>query len=548
MEKPPEFLTEFTKEESPKERQETAKKIKAKRAEYFDQKKVLDEQLEVIEKLKEKLAELNTSGLDKLKNYFQIRKLRVDLTTGEEKRDELKGREEETQPALQEARQMLDNFYENQKRKWAKSEYTKEDITNYFFEEHLASLSLEDYSLLLKRFPGQMVAHVTRQGIRDHTGHMYHTAGEGAFTDGFMKIVEDGRLRSPLSVHLIEDEKEEAIARYLNLGKARDKGEVLKFLGRLTDNSGTGQGDGGSYADRMAIHFAAEEVADSYYGSEKGNEIFVAYPSAHVASQYFFRGQLNQDGGGYWNDQWVWANEEKGMDLNAGLVFIPKEAKVGKETGSRYELDEYKNPIENAEFQQAMRKMVDSPDFDNFADQVVEIILANKNNQELLNKLEPLRQKIEKGFGITDSRLQSALLSYNSMNHLKLQKKTEQEGKRDPFNSIEEEIKRILEDAGLLYKEASETISSQEFWESYFARDPTKRPSKIVYYEGSDPTEALRDWRTHYGGRRANKFWNEGHMGFPEKQVATNSPEATAGLDRFRSLAEKVIEDYFAEK
>ena len=130
-----------------------------------------------------------------------------------------------------------------------------------------------------------MVTHVTRQGIRDHIGMIYHSAGEGAYVDGFMKMVEDGRLRSPLGVYLVESEKEQAIAKFLHLDSYKTKEEALNQLAALTDAR---QGEAGDYADRMAVHFATEEVADTYYGSEKGNEIFVAYPP-HILLAILFQ-------------------------------------------------------------------------------------------------------------------------------------------------------------------------------------------------------------------------------------------------------------------
>lgn len=586
MEKPPQFIKEFSKEESPEERQQAAQEIKAKRAEHFAEKsaqterqgelqqatgereRALTEQLEAVSKLENEITELSTSRLGKILNYFQLRKLRADIVGGQKTYDELKQQQdteiseqqgiseklesEETPPALQEAKAMLGNFYKGQKEKWENSEYTKEDITKYFSEENLASLSPEDYAVLLKRFPREMVAHVTRQGIRDHIGMIYHSAGEGAYVDGFMKMVEDGRLRSPLGVYLVEDEKEQAIAKFLHLDSFKSKEEALNHLATLTNAR---QGEAGSYADRMAVHFATEEVADTYYGSEKGNEIFVAYPSAYIASQYYFSGQLNESGGGYWNDQWVWANEERGMDLNAGLVFIPEEAKVDKKTGSRYELDENRNPVKNSEYQTAFRKVADSVDFHNFANQVMEITgKLNQHwdepnllpkNRELLEKLEPFRQRLEQEFGITDQRLQRAILDYHNLFSLDIQKKNQEEGKEDSFSSVDSVIEGAMKQEGILFSEAKDTTSSKEFWEAHFAENPTKRPSKIVYYKGADPTSALWQWRKEHGiGKKAE----DKDVGFSERHVERSAPQAIAGLDRFKALSEKVIEDYFTQK
>lgn len=580
MEKTPRFIKEFSKEKSHQEREQTARDIKEKRVEYFVGKKdlserqtrlqesienqelILKERLKNIDNLNDQISEITNSGLTKILNYFKLKKLQADLVVGQKTYEELKQQqdldkteqlslseklEDEKNPlVMQESKKILDNFYQNQKEKWVQKEYSKEDIAKYFSEEHLSSLSLEDYVLLLKRFPREMVAHVTRQGVRDHIGMMYHTAGEGEYAEGFLKMVEDGRLRSPLGVYLTENEKEKAITRFLRLDNFENKDEALGHLATLTDVQ---QYESGSYADRMAIHFATEEVADSYYGSEKGNEIFIAYPSAFIASQYYFNGQLKEGNSGYWNDQWIWANEEHGIDLNAGLIFIPEEARVDKNTGSRYELDENKNPIKNLEYLNILKKVFASDDFDDFAKQVMEITgkLSKKDEQnllpselELFNKLEPFRQKLENNYGIKDRRLQNSIFDYHTLLSL-TGLKNEPVSTHSPESVIEES----LEKSGILFTEAKNTISSKQFWEEYFAKNQSKRPSKIIYYKGEDPTGALRQWRKEQGIDKTTKDEN---LGFSERSISRDAPQAVAGLSRFKNLAEKIIEDYFAKK
>ena len=585
MEKPPQFIREFSKEISPEERQQLAQEIETKRAKYFAKKyaqtesqreiqqstsereRVLTEKFEMISKLENKIAELSISRLGKVLNYFQLRKLQADISIGQRTYEQLKQEQdieinkeqeisrklelEETSPEMQEIRTMLDDFYKGQKEKWAESKYTKEDITKYFSEENLASLSLEDYALLLKRFPREMVTHVTRQGIRDHLGHVYHTVGEGAYTDNFMKMVEDGRLRSPLGIYLTENKKEQAIAEFLHLNTFENKEEAMNHLATF---AGTKQKESGGYADSMAVHFATEEVADVYYGSEKNNEIFIAYPSAYIASQYYFSGQLTESGGGYWNDQWVWANEEKGMDLNAGLIFIPGEVKVDRKTGSRYELDENKNPVKNSKYQAALRRVVDSADFHDFANQVMKItgkldLYQNESNlsskdRELLEKLEPFRQKLEQEFDITDRRLQSALLRYGNLFRINAQKENQEKGKGTQFSPVDSEIENALQNEGILFLEAKDMISSKEFWETHFTKNPEKRPSKVVYYKGADPTDALLQWRKKQGITKKTEGEN---IGFSERHIKRDMPQAIVGLDRFGTLAEKVIKKYFED-
>ena len=589
MEKEPQFIRRFSKEQSAEERRRVAQEIKARRAEHFAQKRAnlqrqnvlqetiserersMAEKLNEIRALENEIEKISRSTLSKLLRYFELRKKQADLIVGRRTYEELKRQQEkaiselqtisgqlssrEIPPVLQEAGEILRNFYKRQKERWANSEYTKEDITKYFTEERLASLSIDDYALLLRRFPSEMVAHVTRQGIRDHFGHIFHSVGVGRYADGFMKMVEDGRLRSPLGVYLVESAKEEAIAKFLSLDRFETKEEAVAYLDRMTNPQF--QGEPGSYVDRTAIHFATEEVADTYYGSEKGNEIFIVYPSAFIASQYYFHGQLTEGGGGYWNDQWIWANEERGMDLNAGIVFIPEEARVDRNTGSRYKLDENKNPIINTEYKLALRRVIDSPDFYDFADRVMGITGHFKANwdldelnqtqydRQLLQQLEPFRQRLEQEFKITDPRLQFAIFDYQTLLSLKLKKKSEERGKEDPFRGVDSVIEGILSNMGILYEEAEDTISSKEFWENYFNTHPDKRPAHIVYYKGKDPTGALYEWRKKHG---IIKKAGSKELGFKERMVQRNSPEATVGLERFKTIALRVIEDYFDAK
>lgn len=554
--------------------------IKAKRQEYFtkieldekekleaekisnEKEKILNEELERVNNLKNEISRLSESGLTKLLNYFELKKLQADLAIGQKTYEELKRQRDlgltgeknsleksnnnESPTLLQKTQSIVNEFYSAQEKKWEESEYQKEDIEKYFSEENLSSLSLEEYILLLKRFPSEMVAHVTRQGIRDHVGHMYHQAGIDEYADGFKRMADDGRLRSPLGVYLVEEEKEKAIAKFLHLDVIPNKEEALENLNLMTDPINEPRG---SYIDRMAIHFATEEVADCFYGSEKGNEIFIIYPSAHVASNYYFDGQLNAAGGAQWNDQWVWANEEKGMDLNAGIVFIPEKANVDRETGSRYELDKEKKPIQNIEYISAVRKLVDSDYFDDFAKQAMEVTgKISGDYKEIVSneKLKPLLQKLEQEFNIVDPRLQGAVFNYQALFSFSVAKENEKPAGEFNPHSINSEIEEALKREGIFFKETTNEISSKEYWESYFEKNIKSKPKHIVYYQGDDPTAALNVWREQNG---LNKKAVDNSIGFSEHRATEFIiPQATAGMDRFKTLAEKVINDYYPEK
>ncbi len=566
MSEAPKFIREFSKEKFSKDRTEKAKQIRNKRSDCFLNKKLdqeeiskldketekgektLSEQLKNIEETKDKIEQLSVSGLGKVLNYFKLKKLKADAILGENSYEELKNQQDikidekkllalkienkKTYPGFEDAKIMLDNFYKEQEREWANSEYTEEDMCKYFSEEYLSSLSLQDYILLLRRFPGEMVTHITRQGVRDHVGHMYHTSGKGDYSDGFTQIIEDGRLRSRLGTCLVNDAKDKEIIKFLKLDEIKTEQDALKTLNAFTNPEKQYQPGAGSYADAMAIHFATEEVADAYYGSEKGNEIFIAYPSALIATQYYFKGQLIVKENGYHNDQWVWANEERGLDLNAGVVFIREDAKVNRSSGSRYELDDNKNPIINQKNIDIVKKVFSSPKIK----EIIKTIRFYGNyDEENRENLETFRKQLKDYFKIDDDQLQKAIL--NSIYDLSdYNEEGEKEGHQ---NTI---IEQALRSHGIFYAEAKDAITSKEFWENYFTKRPKKKPSKIVYYKGGDPTEALYRWREDNG--IINNVKDRDF--FEAKKIPEKSSKGTVGINRFRTLAEKVIKEYYS--
>jgi hypothetical protein len=95
------------------------------------------------------------------------------------------------------------------------------------------------------------------------------------------------------------------------------------------------------------------------------------------------------------------------------------------------------------------------------------------------------------------------------------------------------------------YELAEDTVSSQEYWDTYFQENPGQRPSKVVYYKGGDPSRALNEWREKNG---IVKRTEDPTYGFSEHNIADNSAEANEGKDRLASFARKVIDDCFPEK
>lgn len=552
MEKPPQFLKDFSKKQSPDERQQAAEEIRAKRSEHFAQSKQeaerqteLQRRLAEIQALDTEIEELSTTKLAGIKNFFKLRGLKAELRQGTAATEALQ-KESETavdSGGLEEARQMLDRFWVGQKDKWAEAPYDKQEMVELFDEKHLESLSLPDYALLLKRFPGEMVCHVTRHGIRDHVSH--HDAGGDEYSDNFQKVLADGRLRSPLAIWLMEENKEAALAEFLRLDQQPDENEALLYLNDKV--SPDRQSLPGSYADKTAIHFAVEAVASDYYGSENGNEIFFAFPSAQIASQYFFEGHHGVAGSEatndmLWNDLFVWTQEEKGMSLNAGLVFIPRDTPVDKQTGSRYALDKDKRPILNQAHIDKVKEVINSPNFAEFAGAAVKILgkfnqdwtdeeMVDVPNEVARQDLEPYRRRLETDLGVTDRRLQRAILDYSLLHELSYAPER-----------TDGAIEKNLRQQGIYFQAAADTVPAQEFWENYFASHPEQSPSKVVYYPEKNPTQGLYNWRRKQG---LTKRSPKADMGFPEKEVPRYSPPAMAGRDRFYDLAREVIEKHY---
>ena len=367
MESNPKFIKDFSKEESSQERDQLAKKIKDTRAEYF-RSKDSNPELDQVQETKDIIEKISAFLPAKIIDFLRYMKVKSSMP------ENVKQEESQTvnlSESMKEAKKAIDEFYTKQKNKWAVSPYSKEDIVQYFSPEHLASLSLEEYILLLRRFPSQMITHVTRQGIRDHVGAVNHHAGMNKLWNGFKDVVEDGALKSSFAIHVTDNAKEEAIVNFLNL-KNKTREEAVRDIDYIVGEDT--QNHHGSFADRRSVHFATEEVADIHYGAETGNEIFFAYPSALIASQYVFSGQLTEANGGYHNNLWVFADEKGGLNLDVGLVFIPKDVQVDPETGSKYELNENLEPIENSELVDVIHKVVSLDGFKEFAKQYRDIL------------------------------------------------------------------------------------------------------------------------------------------------------------------------------
>ncbi|MCK9379020.1 MAG: hypothetical protein M0P97_02655 [Candidatus Moranbacteria bacterium] len=541
MEQQPKFIKDFSKEESPEERNRLAQEIREKRTKYFEDKKSIESQeqekseaVKQLETLKGQIESYSdASFLIKIKDFFAIKKIEREFQSQLGKQTSIEeelGKSITGRQDLDETKLMVADFYADAKKKWAESPYTKEDIAQNFTEEHLSSLSTDDYVELLKRFPGEMLTHVTRHGVRDHANLGNHQKGLGEYNNALDVVLQKKELRSAIGIALQENTKEDAIAKFLQLDNCQDRDSAL---GRIQGKFKAGIiGDPHAFADSTAIHLAAEEVADSFYGSEKGNEIFFTFPSAMIASQYEFSGNLSSVSNS--NDQFIWPDIEKGLPLDAGIAFIPEDAKVDPENGSRYHLDQDKKTTPSEGIQEVLKaRFGDKPGF------VQDLV----RKAEAVDNLEPAEQiekikEVFKDYGIENMDAAKCLVDKNLRRKL-----IEVWGSEDEQNKYENILLKHFQDGGLSpYKLAENTVSSNQYWEDYFKQHPESKPKHIVYYTGGDPTKALNEWRLKNGILKRS---GESNMGFAENEASKKTKNEDETQQRFVSIARNLVDKRF---
>ncbi|MBT6142896.1 hypothetical protein HOH51_00100, partial [bacterium] len=252
-------------------------------------------------------------------------------------------------------------------------------------------------------------------------------------------------------------------------------------------------------------------------------------------NKYKYSGQLNSSGGGYWNDQWVWQKEMQGMDLNAGIVFLPENARVSQESGSRYFLTEDKKPV----FNQVLRDTLHSLFLnENFRNKFIKYYNDFQNLGWSDDYLKP--HKIDEFLafmnenGVHADNLDLFIILSNKVEFVDWSTESE----------IDTFIVNLMRDAGLYFETVSNTVSSREFWEDYFERNPESRPNKIVYYDVSlSPSDALCSWQKRFGLTKTHK---SADLGKPESLVERSSVDANEGGAAFRQLVREIADEHFA--
>ncbi|MDO4612283.1 MAG: hypothetical protein Q4B29_02375 [Candidatus Saccharibacteria bacterium] len=437
----------------------------------------------------------------------------------------------------------------------------------------LSELSTEEYLKLWRQLNPFYVTHVTRQGVRDHSAMIYHSVGVGDFHDGMTAILADGKvLKSPAGATGLDPEvSKEGVAKCLEKwvfnqdedppqkSENGDRRTITRIVDTLPINAGMAAAD--HWGDRRAIHFAQHTVLDDYYGGESENEAFFVFPTDVVASQCLFGGHMHKGlttaqvkSERKWNDLFVWAEDDK-IPVDAGLTFLPKSTRVDPKTGSRYASTENPNGeltvVKDEDKITAFVEFVEGIDGEMSPEELSERalrILGNISGD----------QKQDLYFELGD------FIKYGIGNNLYIS--DEERAKMTGEDIRKRSIREFLASRQLDLKVAEDTVTAEEYWESYFDEHPEQRPAHIIYYDG-DPTRAVndllakngileeigsslydRDFEQKMTGRGDSSKRDGGMLGFQDhfvEDTGSNDPRIQAGHEKFNQLAREVIAEHY---
>lgn len=509
---------------------------------------------EIIEQKRREIAEILMSPVFKLKSLLRmsqadeekIRQLTAEIEDAE--------RENRTQNSIvgelkQDAREVLTRYYEQM----AFLPLSNEEKRKYLDPEILRTLTLDQYIALWRRLNPYFLAHVTRQGFRDHNATIYHSGYLDEFTGGFKQLLgADRNLLPPLAVEGLVNRNRDTIKNILSEWEllAETEEEALK---RWHDHLLFTWAKAPKYPDKTAIHFTTQMVADEWYGGESGNEVFFIFPSDFVASQYdyAFNGRekdfTRPQSDTMWNDVFVWPRDlnDPRISLDCGIVFLPKSIPVDPETGSKYAsqvsadaegLDVRVNMIDY-ELKNKFVTFCQSPEGIDFlqslftSDSKSRDYFHEGNNHEFV--MRSIAEKL-KELGFADDVVDRLADKIFVELHW-----------RESFAT--ESLEKILKDTRACWQRPPTTITSEQYWENYFSTHPDTRPAHVVFYDG-DPSNAIFQFLSRNKIGRADTSDTEGKLlGFGDRHVTDmgSDPRTNRGFQELYDLGKEIIVDHF---
>ena len=466
--------------------------------------------------------------------------------------DELKTLREK-QAEIPSPKQLLEAYYE----KVATQPLTNEQKRELLKPEVLSSLSTEEYIALWRRLNPYFLAHVTRQGFRDHTGGnvmVNHTSGYREFINGFTDVMGNGRsIFPPLARIGLVNRDEATVKSFLSsfLERAKNADEAKETFRNFLN---FGLAAAPKYPDITATHLAAQMVSDGYYGGEIGNEVFFVYPSDVLASQYAFafngweKDFTRPQSETKWNDVFIWTDpNHPGVPVDSGIVFLAEKTPVDPETGSKYASE-----VRIVDGQEKRVMIEDTALVGTFVDwgkklddqsPLRKAFTAYKDERHYYRQ-QDLKEAC---FAAFVGELQGLGFASDSSASLASKLIGEMFWK-DSFD--DESLRVIIEGSGAHLKRADNNIPAKEYWESFFAKNSGLRPKHIQYYDG-DPTTAVLKFQQQNNIGRADTSETDGQLlGFEDNHVLDmgKDPRANIEYDELIATADKIISDQYGAK
>ncbi len=459
----------------------------------------------------------------------------------------------EKQGEIPNPKQLLESYYE----KMATQPLSSEQKRELLKPEVLASLSTEEYIALWRRLNPHFLAHVTRQGFRDHTGGdvmVDHHSGYREFINGFVDVMGNGRsIFPPLARIGMVNREEATIKSFLSpfLSEASNADKAKEMVSNFLNH---GLAAAPKYADITATHLAAQMVSDGYYGGERGNEVFFVYPSDVLASQYAFafngweKDFTRPQSETKWNDVFIWTDpNHPGVPVDSGIVFLAEKVPVDPETGSKY-ASEIK-VIDGQEKRVMIEDTALASSFVEWGKKLDDQSPLKKAFSAYKDERHYFRQQDlkEDCFTAFVDELQGLGFANDASTAL-ASKLIGEMFWRESFD--DEMLKGMMEATGAHLKRAEDTVPAKEYWESYFAKNPDLRPRHVQYYDG-DPTSAVLKFQQQNNIGRADTSKTEGQLlGFDDHHVLDmeKDPRTNAGYDDLVAKADKIIEDHYSTK
>lgn len=435
---------------------------------------------------------------------------------------------------------------------------TVEQKKSLLTDEYLSRLSLGEYMALWRRLHPHVLTKVSRQGFVDYTIDRFQQEDLFYYVSDFQRELENGKLlRGRLHRRAVLGASQGRIHGWLeSILQQPTKEHALE---KLRDELGMSEeipyrSGGISVAMDTKISLLSLDVLPEAYGAERNNAVFTVFPTDVVLSQHRF--QVSKQVA-LWVPSWnhtvdVWPNDlqQGGLSQDAGIVFLPKSAQVDPLTGSRYAAQSTSTPLFPGDHWR-MKEKADLPEL------FIEQMYAIPKVREILQAIEQDRQtgrngEVEKRVEDFRVRFPALLqpLGYEDSAITMIVKRCCDRlayGK-NPFEF--DFALMTLAFSGELFERPKETIRSEEFWEQHFAKNPTQKPARVVYYEG-EPAMAMRQFLKVFGIETPRSKPKAGNLlGFDNNMVSdlTSDPQMVDYARELWTQSARVIDAHYAQR